>query len=72
MVLRNCGDNLTRENVMKHATSLKDVQLDISLPGTVMNTSPTDYRVVKQLQTMRFKGEHWEGFGSIITDDYGG
>jgi branched-chain amino acid transport system substrate-binding protein len=72
VVLRNCGDNLTRENVMKHATSLKDVQLDISLPGTVMNTSPTDYRVVKQLQTMRFKGEHWEGFGSIITDDYGG
>jgi branched-chain amino acid transport system substrate-binding protein len=72
VVLRNCGDNLTRENVMKHATSLKDVQLDISLPGTVMNTSPTDYRVVKQLQTMRFKGERWEGFGSIITDDYGG
>jgi branched-chain amino acid transport system substrate-binding protein len=72
VVLRNCGDNLTRENVMKHATSLKDVQLDISLPGMVMNTSPTDYRVVKQLQTMRFKGERWEGFGSIITDDYGG
>jgi branched-chain amino acid transport system substrate-binding protein len=51
---------------------LKDVQLDLSLPGIVSNTSPTDYRVNKQLQMMRFKGERWEGFGPIITDDYGG
>jgi branched-chain amino acid transport system substrate-binding protein len=70
MVLRNCGDNLTRENVMKQASSLKDVQLDLSLPGITINTSPTDYRVIKQLQMMRFKGERWEGFGPIITDDY--
>ena len=70
MVLRNCGDNLTRENVMKQATSLKDIQLDISLPRITINTSPTDYRVIKQLQMMRFKGERWEGFGPIITDDY--
>jgi hypothetical protein len=49
-----------------------DVQLDLSLPGIVSNTSPTDYRVNKQLQMMRFKGERWEGFGPIITDDYGG
>jgi branched-chain amino acid transport system substrate-binding protein len=72
IVLRNCGDNLTRENVMKQATSLKDVQIDLLLPGIVSNTSPTDYRVNKQLQMMRFKGERWEGFGPIITDDYGG
>ena len=72
MVLLNCGDNLTRENVMKQATSLKDVQFDLSLPGMVINTSPTDYRVNKQLQMMRFKGERWEGFGSIVTDDYSG
>jgi branched-chain amino acid transport system substrate-binding protein len=72
LVLRNCGDNLTRENVMKQATSLKDVQLDLLLPGMVINTSPTDYRVNKQLQMMRFKGERWEGFGPIITDDYSG
>jgi branched-chain amino acid transport system substrate-binding protein len=72
IVLRNCGDNLTRENVMKQATSLKDVQIDLSLPGILSNTSPTDYRVNKQLQMMRFKGERWEGFGPIITDDYGG
>jgi ABC-type branched-subunit amino acid transport system substrate-binding protein len=54
IVLRNCGDNLSRENVMKQATSLKDVQLDLSLPGMVINTSPTDFRVFKQLQMMRF------------------
>jgi ABC-type branched-subunit amino acid transport system substrate-binding protein len=72
MVLLNCGDNLTRENVMKQATSLKNVQFDLSLPGMVINTSPTDYRVNKQLQMMRFKGERWEGFGPIITDDYSG
>jgi ABC-type branched-subunit amino acid transport system substrate-binding protein len=72
MVLLNCGDNLTRENVMKQATNLKNVQTDLSLPGMVINTSPTDYRVNKQLQMMRFKGERWEGFGPIITDDYSG
>jgi ABC-type branched-subunit amino acid transport system substrate-binding protein len=70
LVLRNCGDNLTRENVMKQATSLKDVQLDLLLPGLMVNTSPTDYHVIKQLQMMRFKGERWEGFGPILTDDY--
>lgn len=65
-VLKMCGDNLTRENLMKQAASLKDVQLDLSLPGIVANTSPTDYRVNKQLQMMKFTGERWELFGSII------
>jgi branched-chain amino acid transport system substrate-binding protein len=67
-VLKQCGDELTRENVMKQATSLKNVQLDLSLPGIVGNTSPTDYRVNKQLQMMKFNGERWEGFGPIIED----
>jgi ABC-type branched-subunit amino acid transport system substrate-binding protein len=70
--LKQCGDDLTRENVMKQATSLKNVQLDLSLPGIVANTSPTDYRVNKQLQMMKFNGERWEGFGPIIQDDYNG
>jgi len=68
-VLRQCGDDLTRENVMKQAASLKNVSLDISLPGITISTTPTDYRVVKQLQMIRFKGEGWESFGPIITDD---
>ena len=71
-VLKRSGDNLTRENVMKQATSLKNVQLDLSLPGIVGNTSPTDYRVNKQLQMMKFNGERWEGFGPIIEDDASG
>jgi ABC-type branched-subunit amino acid transport system substrate-binding protein len=71
-VLKACGDNLTRENIMKQAASLKNVQLDLSLPGIVGNTSPSDYRVNKQLQMMKFNGERWEGFGPIIEDDAAG
>jgi ABC-type branched-subunit amino acid transport system substrate-binding protein len=68
-VLKRCGDELTRENVMRQATSLKDVQLDLALPGIVGSTSPNDYRVNKQLQMMKFNGERWELFGPIIEDD---
>jgi ABC-type branched-subunit amino acid transport system substrate-binding protein len=67
-VLTRCGDDLTRENVMKQATSLKNVQSDIFLPGIAGSTSPTDYRVNKQLQMMKFNGERWELFGPIIED----
>ena len=58
----------TRENVMKQATSLKNVVLDLALPGIVVNTTPDDYRVNKQLQMMRFNGERWEMFGPILED----
>jgi branched-chain amino acid transport system substrate-binding protein len=67
-VLQQCGDDLTRENVMKQATSLKNVVIDLALPGIVANTSPTDYRVNKQLQMMKFNGERWELFGPILED----
>ena len=67
-VLKQCGDDLTRENVLKQATNLKDVQLDLALPGIVGNTTPNDYRVNKQLQMMRFNGERWEMFGPILED----
>ncbi len=66
-ILKKCGDDLTRDNVMKQATSLKNVQLDLSLPGIVATTTPTDYRINKQLQMMKFNGERWEGFGPIIS-----
>jgi branched-chain amino acid transport system substrate-binding protein len=68
-VLKQCGDDLTRENVIKQATNLKDVQLDLSLPGMTANTTPNDYRVNKQLQMMRFNGERWELFGPIMEDN---
>jgi len=68
-VLEMCGDELTRENVMKQATNLKDVVGDLTLPGMSLNTTPTDYRINKQLQMMRFNGERWELFGSVLTAD---
>ena len=67
-VLKQCGDDLTRENVMKQATNLKNVQLDLALPGILGNTTPNDYRVNKQLQMMKFNGERWELFGPILED----
>ena len=67
-ILRQCGDDLTRENIMKQATSLKNVTGSLSLPGMVTNTSPTDYRINKQMQMMKFSGERWELFGPIIED----
>ena len=65
-VLEMCGDQLTRENVMKQATNLKDVVLDLALPGISINTTPTDYRVYKQVQMARFDGRSWVLFGPIL------
>jgi branched-chain amino acid transport system substrate-binding protein len=67
-VLKQCGDDMTRENVLKQATSLHNVELDLLLPGISVSTSPTDYRVNKQLQMVKFDGEHWQPFGPIVTD----
>jgi branched-chain amino acid transport system substrate-binding protein len=66
-LLERCGDDLKRGNVMKQATSLKDVPGDLTLPGIAINTSPTDYRVRKQLQMMKFNGEPWGG-GPLLED----
>jgi ABC-type branched-subunit amino acid transport system substrate-binding protein len=66
-LLKRCGDDLTRENIMKQATNFKDIQLDLALPGILVNTSPTDYRLYRQMQLVRFDGEHWAPFGPIIT-----
>jgi branched-chain amino acid transport system substrate-binding protein len=66
-VLEMCGDNLTRDNLMKQAASLKDFEPDTLLPGISINTSPTDYAPIKKLKMMRFKGDKWELFGDIIS-----
>jgi branched-chain amino acid transport system substrate-binding protein len=71
-VLKACGDNLTRENVMKQAANIKDLQLGGLLPGVKVNTSVTDFAPLSQLQLMRFKGETWELFGEILNADVGG
>jgi ABC-type branched-subunit amino acid transport system substrate-binding protein len=71
-VLKQCGDNLTRENVMKQAANLKDFRTEMLLPGIMVNTSPTDFAPISQLQLQRFKGERWELFGDVISGDVGG
>jgi branched-chain amino acid transport system substrate-binding protein len=68
-VLQMCGDNLTRENVMKQASSLKDFAPDTMLPGVKLNTSATDFAPIEQLRMMRFKGEKWELFGDVISGE---
>jgi branched-chain amino acid transport system substrate-binding protein len=68
-VIEMCGDNLTRENVMKQAASLKDFTPDTSLPGIKLNTSATDFAPIEQLQMQRLKGEKWELFGDIISGE---
>jgi branched-chain amino acid transport system substrate-binding protein len=68
-VLEMCGDNLTRENVMKQAASLKDFTPDTLLPGVKINTSATDFAPIEQLQMMHFKGEKWELFGDILSGE---
>ena len=71
-VLKQAGDNLTRENVMKQAASLKDFAPDTVLPGIKLNTSASDFAPIEQLQMMQFKGGKWELFGDIISAETGG
>jgi branched-chain amino acid transport system substrate-binding protein len=59
-VLRQAGDNLTRENIMKQAAGLKDFHLPLLLPGSTINTSATDYRVIKYMKLQRFNGKTWD------------
>ena len=71
-VLKQAGDDLTRENVMKQAASLKDFAPDTALPGVKINTSATDFAPIEQLKMMQFKGGKWELFGDIISAEVGG
>ena len=65
-VLRRCGDNLTRENVMKQAASLNNLEQGGLLPGVRISTSSTDFQPIEQLQLMQFKGERWQLFGDVM------
>jgi branched-chain amino acid transport system substrate-binding protein len=65
-VLKQCADELTRENVMKQAANLKDLQLPMLLPGIKINTSPTDFYPIEQVQLMRFDGRQWVRFGEVL------
>jgi branched-chain amino acid transport system substrate-binding protein len=71
-VLKQCGNDLTRENVMKQAANLKDLELTMLLPGIKINTGPNDYYPIKQMQMSRFNGEYGELFGPIISSGMSG
>lgn len=72
VLLKQCGDDLTRANVMKQAANIKGLQQGGLLPGIKINTSPTDFSPIEQLQLMRFKGERWELFGGVVDGEAGG
>ena len=70
-VLKQCGDDLTRESVMKHAANLKNLELPMLLPGIKINTSATDFFPIKQMQMQKFNGERWELFGPVMSGEVG-
>jgi ABC-type branched-subunit amino acid transport system substrate-binding protein len=66
-VLKQCGDDLSRENIMREAANLHDFRLPMLLPGITINTSPTDFAPIKQIRMARFDGRHWQLFGPVIS-----
>jgi branched-chain amino acid transport system substrate-binding protein len=65
-VLRECGDDLSRENVMRHAASLKAYQGSVTLPGITLNTAGTDFRPIKQMRLVQFDGSTWQPIGDVV------
>jgi branched-chain amino acid transport system substrate-binding protein len=65
-VLKQCGDDLTRENLLRQATNIKDVQLPLMLPGIKVDLSPTDYLPIEDMQLIRFDGKRWVRIGELI------
>jgi ABC-type branched-subunit amino acid transport system substrate-binding protein len=68
-VLKKCGDDLTRANIMKQAAGINSLQLEGLLPGVTINTSATDFAPIKQFQLRKFKGERWELFGDVVSSE---
>ena len=66
-VVKQCGEDLSRDNIMRQATSIRDLELPLLLPGIKVNTSPTNYSPIRQMQLSRFTGESWELFGDLLT-----
>jgi branched-chain amino acid transport system substrate-binding protein len=68
-VLKRCGDDLTRANVMRQAASLQNLEIPLLLPGIRVNTSPTDFSPIQSMQLARFEGESWKLFGPILSSE---
>lgn len=68
-VLERCGDDLTRENLLRQATSINDLRLDMLLPGVAINTAPDNYFPFRQLQPLQFDGARWRPLGAVLTGE---
>ncbi|HEY1506661.1 MAG TPA: ABC transporter substrate-binding protein [Stellaceae bacterium] len=68
-ILKDCGNDLTRENIMKHAASLTAYHPPMMLPGISITTTPTDYRLIHQMQFQAFNGKNWDLIGDVVSDD---
>lgn len=66
-VLKQCGNDFSRENLMRQATNLKNVEVPTLLPGIRVNTSPTNYHTIGQVQLMRWGGKSWDLFGDVLS-----
>jgi len=66
-VLKSCGDDLSRDNILKQAASVKSLHLPLMLPGQELNTSPENYSPIRQMQLATFNGTSWELFGELLT-----
>ena len=67
--LKKCGDELTRDNVMKQAANLKDVEIGVLLPGIKLNSGPNDFYPIEQMQMQKFNGTSWELFGPVMSGE---
>ena len=67
-ILKQCGDDLSRENIMKHASNL-DMELPLLLPGIKLKTTPTDLRPIKQMRLVRFNGERYALFSDVLASE---
>jgi len=68
-VLTQCGDTLTRENLMKQAASMKGLEVPLLLPGIKINTSPTDFYPIQSIRLAKFDGEKWALFGDVLSNE---
>src|SRR2546426_3856879 len=68
-VLRMCGDNLTRDNVMRQAASMKGWRVDTLLPGITITTNQDDFAPIQSVQLQRFNGKQWELFGEVMSSN---
>lgn len=69
-VLEQCGDELSRENIMRQAASLHDFRSSVTLPGISMNTSPNDFQPIKQMRLVQFDGAEWQPIGDVIDNAF--